>query len=208
VADTHVKKRNLKGRMNMKKEDLIKLGLDEEMAQKVAEASAEELKGFIPKQRFDEVNAAKKQLEQELKDRDAQLEELKKVDAAGLQQKIQELQEANKKAAEEYQAKLNQQAFDFALKEALTGAKAKNVKAVEALLNKEAIKLDGDKLLGLEEQLKALKESDAYLFEDEQQQQQQQQHTTKFTTGNHQRQSPSNEPTTLAEALAAKFFQQ
>lgn len=33
----------------MKKEELVKLGLDEETAEKVANASAEELKGFVPK---------------------------------------------------------------------------------------------------------------------------------------------------------------
>ena len=40
----------------MKKEDFLKLGLTEELAVKAAEASTEELKGFIPKNRFDEVN--------------------------------------------------------------------------------------------------------------------------------------------------------
>ena len=40
----------------MKKDELIKLGLTEELAAKVESASAEELKGFIPKSRFDEVN--------------------------------------------------------------------------------------------------------------------------------------------------------
>jgi len=149
----------------MKKEDLIALGLDEELAQKVADASAEELKGFIPKQRFDDVNTAKKQLEQDLKARDEQLTELSKVDAEGLQTKIQELQTANEQAKTEYEQKLSQQQFDFALKEALTGAKVKNTKAVEALLNKEVIKLDGDKLLGLDEQIKNLQESDTYLFD-------------------------------------------
>lgn len=187
----------------MKKEELIKLGLDEELAQKVAEASSEELKGFIPKQRFDDVNTAKKKLEDDLKERDTQLEELKKVDAAGLQQKIKELQEANQKAVEDYQKQLANQAFDFALKEALTGAKARNPKAVEALLKKDAIKLDGDKLLGLEEQLNALKESDAYLFEVEQQQQQQQ--PPSFSTGQHTPPGGTNEPSTLAEALAQHF---
>ena len=149
----------------MKKEDLLKLGLDEELAEKVAEASAEELKGFIPKQRFDDVNAAKKQLEQDLKSRDDQLNELSKIDAEGLQAKIKELQEANEQAQKEYQEQLKQQQFEFALKEALTGAKVRNVKAVEALLDKEIIKLDGDKLLGLEEQLKSIQESDSYLFD-------------------------------------------
>ena len=154
----------------MKKEDLLALGLDEELAQKVADASAEELKGFIPKQRFDDVNTAKKQLEQDLKARDEQLTELSKIDADGLQAKIKELQDANDLTKTEYEKQLAKQQFDFALKDALSGAKAKNPKAVEALLNKEIIKLDGDKLLGLEEQLKNLQESDSYLFDVEQQQ--------------------------------------
>jgi hypothetical protein len=35
------------------------------------------------------------------------------------------------------------------------------------LLNLENIKLDGDNLIGLDDQLKAIKESDDYLFEDQ-----------------------------------------
>lgn len=57
----------------MNKEDLLKLGLSEEQAEKVLSANAEQLKGFIPKSRFDEVNNTKKQLEKDLKDRDVQL---------------------------------------------------------------------------------------------------------------------------------------
>lgn len=162
---------------------------------------------WFPKEKFNEVNESNKELKKQLTDRDTQLEELK-TKATGneeLQNTIKTLQEDNKKIKNDYESKIQQQSFDFALKDALTGAKAKNPKAVEALLNKEAIKLDGDKLLGLEEQLKNLKESDSYLFDSEQQQQQS---TTKFTTGNHQRQTSGNEPQTLAEALAAKFSQQ
>ena len=36
--------------------------------------------------------------------------------------------------------------------------------AVKALLDMDKVKLDGDQLLGIDEQLKALKESDSYLF--------------------------------------------
>jgi hypothetical protein len=158
---------------------------------------------WFPKEKFDQVNNDNKNLKKQLKDRDDQLADLK-TKAAGneeLTKQINELTEQNKKTAEEYQAKLNQQAFDFALKDALTAAKAKNPKAVEALLNKEAIKLDGDKLLGLEEQLKSIKESDAYLFDSEQQQQQP---GVKFTTGQHQKQT-GEAPSSLAEALAQRF---
>lgn len=48
---------------------------------------------------------------------------------------------------------------------AINNAKAKNVKSVKANLNLEKIKLDGDKLLGFDDQIEALKKSDEYLFE-------------------------------------------
>ena len=54
---------------------------------------------------------------------------------------------------------------DFALDRALLDAKAKNPKLAKAALDLEKIKLDGDTVLGLEEQLTALKASDPYLFD-------------------------------------------
>ena len=55
--------------------------------------------------------------------------------------------------------------FDYALKAALTAAKAKNPELVAKSINRDALKLTDAGLVGLEEQLKALKESDGYLFE-------------------------------------------
>ena len=58
--------------------------------------------------------------------------------------------------------------LDSAVNMALVEAKAKNPKLAKAALDMSVIKLDGDKLLGLTEQLDTLKKSDAYLFETEQ----------------------------------------
>jgi len=141
---------------------------------------------WFPKEKFDEVNSQVKEYKKQLADRDKQLEDLK-AKAAGneeLQKQIQQLQDQNNQIKDQYEKQLQEQQFNFALKEALTSAKARNPKAVEALLNKEAIKLDGDKLLGLDEQLKSLKESDPYLFDIENDGGQQQKPT--FTTGQHQ----------------------
>lgn len=55
--------------------------------------------------------------------------------------------------------------LDNALNMALVEAKAKNPKLARAALDMSVIKLDGDKLTGLSEQLEALKKSDAYLFD-------------------------------------------
>ncbi|MFS0655706.1 phage scaffolding protein [Bacillus sp. 179-C3.3 HS] len=121
---------------------------------------------WFPKERFDAVNNEKKELKSQLDERDQQLSTLQKQAKGNeeLQNAIEQLQEENKKASEEYQQKLDKQAFDFALESALRDAKAKNIKAVKANLNVDGLKLSDDKVIGLDEQLNALKESDSYLF--------------------------------------------
>ncbi len=66
-----------------------------------------------------------------------------------------------------YNTDLSKLKLEYALESALVTGKAKNTKAVKALLDVDKIKLDGDKLLGLEDQLTELKKKDAYLFDEE-----------------------------------------
>lgn len=150
----------------MKKEDLVKLGLDEATAQKVADASNEELKGFIPKTRFDEVNESKKQLEKDIAARDTQLETLKNStgDVEAMKKSITDLQTQNTTEKANYEAQLKKLQVDNAVEKALIGAKAKNVKAVKALLDLEKAELEGDAIKGLDEQLKKLQEGEDSKF--------------------------------------------
>ena len=154
----------------MNKEDLLKLGLTEEQAEKVLSANAEQLKGFIPKARFDEVNNAKKQAEKDLSERDKQLETLKNStgDVETLKNTIKQLQDENKASKEQYEANISKIKLDNAIDNALGNAKAKNSKAVRALLDMEKIKFENETLSGLDEQLKALKEAEdsKFLFEE------------------------------------------
>lgn len=143
----------------MKKEEFVALGIDEELAQKAADASAEELKGFIPKERFNEVNEAKKNAEALVKERDEQLETLKASagDSEALKQQIADLQKANKEAADKYAEDLKQMQIDNAVDKAITAANGKNAKAIKALLNLEKAELSDDGTVkGLAEQLEAL----------------------------------------------------
>lgn len=158
----------------MKKEDLIAMGLTEEQAKKVMES----LDGnFVTKTRFNEINEENKTLKKSVSDRDKQLEDLKKSsgDNAALQQQISDLQKQNadqQKAHDEELAKLK---LDNAVEIALSGAKAKNGKAVKAMLDMSKVKLGEDgKLSGFDEQIEALKKSDSYMFDVQQQQTQQQ----------------------------------
>ena len=155
----------------MKKEDLIALGLTDEQAEKVLSANAEQLKGFIPKARFDEVNNAKKQLEKDISDRDNQLETLKNSagDAEALKTTIAQLQVDNKVAAENYQTELAKLKLAGAIDAALLGADVINIKAVKALLDVSKIKLDGETLTGINDQIETLKsaEDSKMLFKSE-----------------------------------------
>ena len=155
--------------MDWLKELLKKAGIEEgKLDSTITDINKELPKHFIPKDKYNEAAEAKKKLEKDIQDRDKQLEQLK--NAAGnseeLKAQIEQLQAENQKAAEEWQAKMAQMQLDYAIERALTAAKAKNPKAVKALLDMENVKLDGDKLLGLDDQLKAIQQSDPYLFGD------------------------------------------
>lgn len=153
----------------MKKEELAKLGLTDEQITAVLNAHKEAVKDFVPKTRLDEVIEERNGLRNQVEERDNQIAELGKSagDNEALKNQIAELQTANTKAAEEYQKNLQQARMDNAINLALAGAKAKNGKAVRALLDLEKIKVGEDGTAeGLEDQLKALQKSDAYLFED------------------------------------------
>lgn len=106
------------------------------------------------------------------------------------------MQAANKKAAEEWQAKFAQMQLDFAIEKALTAANARNTKAVKALLDLEKVKLDGENLLGLDEQLKTLKKSDPYLFTDTK---------IKIGDGTNPVSQDNAEPVSLKDALMAHY---
>ena len=146
----------------MNKEQLLAAGLTEEQAQAVLDGFGQ----MVPKMRLDEKIKELKDAQVAIADRDTQLEDLKPKAAGNeaLLEQIQKLQDENKTAAEKYQAELAETQRTFALDSALKDAKVHNTKAVKALLDSEKIKLNGDALEGLEEQLASLKESDAYLF--------------------------------------------
>ncbi len=153
----------------MKKDEFVKLGIDEETAKKCEAASLEELKGFIPKERFNEVNNEKKALETAVSVRDKQLETLKNStgDVETLKKQIADLQTENKTKDEAHAAEIKRLKIDSAVETALMNAKAKNTTAVKALLKDldKAELADDGTVKGLAEQISALQKSDDYLFE-------------------------------------------
>ena len=124
---------------------------------------------YIPKEKFDEANEKAKQLENQISERDKQIEQLKNDTQASdeLKSKIEELQEQNEKTKEELSNKLQQQRMESEIDKALLKNKARNPKAVKALLDLESVELNDDGVKGLDDQLNKIKESESYLFEQE-----------------------------------------
>ena len=110
--------------------------------------------GYVGKDKFDALEARANGLQAQLSEANGKLEGYDPEWKAKAQQMQQE---ANQK--------VEAVRFDYALKAALTAAKAKNPELVAKSINRDALKLTDAGLVGLEEQLKALKESDGYLFE-------------------------------------------
>ena len=121
---------------------------------------------MIPKHRLDKVISERNQLKEVIAERDRQLTDLKggAGDTDTLKQQIAELQAKNKATAEEYEGRLQQQRFSTALERAAVKAQARNPRAVISLMDTSKLTLDGDELVGADEQIAALKQSDPYLF--------------------------------------------
>lgn len=149
----------------MKKDEIVALGVNEELAQKIADASAEELKGFIPKVRFDEINEAKKTAEALVKERDGQLEALKKEAGASeeLLKKISELEATNKTNQAAYEDKIKNMTFDAAIREKLADTKYADLLMTKFDREKLAIDSNGA-VTGIDEQLTGIKTAYKDLF--------------------------------------------
>jgi len=120
----------------------------------------------VPKQEFNEALEAEKKLENDIKTRDKQLEELKKEtgNAEELQAQIRKLHEENKEAQKKYEACMKELKFTNAIKAALAG-KAQDEDIVAGLVDREKlVVLEDGTVAGLDAQIKALQESKAFLF--------------------------------------------
>lgn len=119
---------------------------------------------FIPYNRFKEVNEQVKDYKTQIDEREKQLKTLAEQSKGNeeLQKRIAELQLENDKAKNDYEHKIKARELDYTIETLAMKNKVRNAKAFRALLDLENI---GDDFSKLDEQVKAIKESDSYLFE-------------------------------------------
>lgn len=129
-----------------------------------------------------DINSAKKSaennemqiesLKEQIKDRDKQLSDLKKSvkDNQDLTDRITQLENDNKEAKTAYENRIADLQKTHAIESAVRDAKAKNVKAVVALLDREKINIKDGEMIGLKEQIDSLVtgEDTSFLFGDAQ----------------------------------------
>ena len=160
----------------MKRKFLEDLGLEKEVVDKILDENMKDIgtaKGEAETHKT-QLETAQKEVESlkgQVKERDKQLETLKNStgDIEQMKQQIETLQGENKTAKQKHESEMKQLKVDFAVEKALTGAKAKNLTAVKALLkdlDKAELDENGD-VKGLKEQIDALvkDEGTAFLFE-------------------------------------------
>lgn len=88
------------------------------------------------------------------------------VDVQQLQGKITDLQNQLTQKDTEWQSKIDGMKFESKLKDAITGAKGKNFKAIAALLDMDALKGSKNQDADIKTALDGLKKDSAYLFDD------------------------------------------
>lgn len=144
----------------MKKEDLIAKGLPEEQAQIAVNIWNEEMKGYVPKERFDEVNG-------KLKEANTTIDTLKKnnLDNEELQKQVNQY----KTKVTEMEAAAANTKKEYVLRDKLKEAGAVDADYIiykQGGLDKFTFDKDG-KPIGIDDVLKPLREASPHLFKEQ-----------------------------------------
>lgn len=146
----------------MKREFLDGLGLEKEVIDKIMTENGNDINKS--KADYDEVKTQLDTANKTIKERDKQIEGLKKVDAEALQAEITKLQEENKEATKKYQSDLKDIKLTNAIKLAIAG-KVHDEDMAASLFDKSKLVLtDEGKVAGLDEQLEVIKKDKGFLF--------------------------------------------
>lgn len=181
------------------KEYLKSQGLEDSAIEKIVNGMSENKLYIANEEKLDEryqkAKEKNKQYEEDLKNANTLIEQLKKnnVSTEDMKAKLTDYE----KQIEELNSQRQADKLNSYIDLGLTSANVRNLKAVKALLDMDSIKADDKgEYTGLTEQLDALKESDGYLFNGTEPEQPE---TPRFAGGN-----PNNEPK-LSELDQALF---
>lgn len=147
----------------MTREMLEAMGLSKEQIDKIMAENGKDIEKA--KGDLEAKEAEKESLEEQLKTANKTIEEFKEMDIEGIKAAADDYKTKYEEEKEKYKEELENIKFNHTLEDALKGAKAKNAKAVKALLDLEGLKLNEGKIVGLDEQLEEIQKDNDFLFE-------------------------------------------
>ncbi|MDO4541489.1 MAG: phage scaffolding protein [Bacillota bacterium] len=166
----------------------------EELDKKISEAVGKE---FVPRTEFNAKNEAVKGLESQLQEANKTIEGFKDMDIEAIKQAAEDYKNQAEAAKKKAEKTIEGIRFNYALEDALRAAGCRDVISVKAHLKEDALKLDGDNILGLKEQLDTIKVEKDFLFESSD-------NTSIVRTGGQHKDPPTTG--TLEDEISAKLF--
>lgn len=118
---------------------------------------------YIPKEKLEEERTTSKGYKSQISELNGKLAQLQEAANGNDALKAQITQLQSDLAAKD--AALNRQMLEYRIKDTVRGSKAKNADVIMKMIDIEKIKEKNGELIGLDDQIEALKKSDAYLFE-------------------------------------------
>lgn len=149
----------------MKREWLKELGIADDLVDKIMAENGKDIEKF--KTELSTKTEEAKNAQEQLITANKEIESYKSMDIEAIKKAADDYKIKYEAAEADSAKKIQDLKFDHIIENTLVSAKAKNVKAVKALLNLDALKLEGDKVVGIDEQLAALQKDNDYLFDTE-----------------------------------------
>lgn len=150
----------------MKRDDLKKLlgdQIGDDVIDKIMAEHGKDIEG--KKAEVSTLTTERDALKTQLDQASQQIDSFKTMDIEGVKKSADEWKAKAEQAAADAKAQVEKLKFDHALESSLSGAKARNAKAVTALLDTTLLKLNDDgSVSGLKEQLEKIQSEHDYLF--------------------------------------------
>lgn len=159
--------------MSFTREELRGIGIDDDKIEGVMSLHGQEIQSFKDKvsqkdSKLKELQTTVDSYKEDNEQKDNELKDLQEKAKNGddLQQTISDLRQANQEKEEQRQKEVKELNFNHSLENKLRDVGARNVKAVRALLESDNLKFNDEdnEVIGLQDQLEKLRESDSYLF--------------------------------------------
>lgn len=153
----------------MKREELKDLGLTAEQVDSIMKLHGTDVESFKSKYAdYDELKTKNEELSKQVAKNEKDLKSLSKStkDNEDLQNTIKNLQDENRQIKTDFESKIGSMKLNSAIDTSLAGHKARNTKAVKALLDMDSIKLnDKGELEGLDDQIANIEKDNAFMFD-------------------------------------------